>query len=64
VYFYNSTFDLAYSGQFHPSFYENGGTYVIEIPASAINSKLSSGVYFIIAKTVNSDYKWKIAVIR
>ncbi|MCX6120466.1 MAG: hypothetical protein NTX44_02455 [Ignavibacteriales bacterium] len=64
VYIYNSTFDLAYSGQFHSSFYENGGTYVIEVPASAIKSKLSSGIYFILAKTVNKSYKWKLAVIR
>jgi hypothetical protein len=64
VYIYNSNFDLAYSGQLRSSFYDSGGTYVIKVPASAIKSKLSSGIYFIIAKTVKSNYKWKIAVIR
>jgi hypothetical protein len=64
VYIYNSAFNLSYSAQLGTSYYENGGTRVIEVPASAIKSKLSSGVYFIIAKTKNSDYKWKVAVIR
>ena len=64
VYIYSSAFDLAFSGQLRTSYDENGGTRVIEVPASAIQSKLSSGVYFIIAKTMNGDYKWKVAVIR
>jgi hypothetical protein len=64
VYIYNANFDLAYSGQLRISYYENGGTYVIAVPVSALKSKLSSGVYFVLAKTVNSDYRWKIAVIR
>jgi hypothetical protein len=61
---YNSALDLAYSGQLRTSYNENGGTRVIEVPASALQSKLSSGIYFVIAKTINGDYKWKVAVIR
>jgi hypothetical protein len=64
VYIYNSALGLAYSGKLNTSFNDNGGTRVIEVPSSAIKAKLSSGIYFIIAKTVNSDYKWKVAVIR
>jgi hypothetical protein len=40
------------------------GFRAIVVPTSEIKSKLSSGIYFIIAKTANSDYKWKVAVIR
>jgi len=64
VYIYDSALKLAYSGLLHTNFNENGGTRVIEVPASEIKSKLSSGIYFILAKTVNSDYKWKVAVIQ
>jgi hypothetical protein len=64
VYIYDSALKLAYSGQLHVYYNENGNTRVIEVPASEIKSKLSSGVYFILAKTANSDYKWKVAVIR
>jgi hypothetical protein len=61
---YTSDFSLAYSGQLRTSYNENGSTRVIEVPASAVQLKLSSGVYFILAKTANSQYKWKVAVIR
>jgi hypothetical protein len=64
VYIYDSALKLAYAGQLQTSYNENGGTRVIEVPASEIKSKLSSGIYFILAKTANSDYKWKVAVIR
>ena len=64
VYIYDSALKLAYSGLLHTYFNENGGTRVIEVPASEIKSKLSSGIYFILAKTSNSDYKWKVAFIQ
>jgi hypothetical protein len=64
VYIYDSALKLAYSGQLQTNYNENGGTRVIEVPVSEIKSKLFSGVYFIFAKTANSNYKWKVAVIR
>ncbi|RPI04633.1 MAG: hypothetical protein EHM64_09345 [Ignavibacteriae bacterium] len=64
VYIYNSALGLAYSGQLQTSYSEDGGTRVIVVPASAVESKLSTGIYFIIANTVNGSYKWKVAVIR
>jgi hypothetical protein len=62
VYFYNSSLDLSYSGKL--DVVNRYNTRVIEVPTSKVISKLSSGIYFIIAKTVNKDYKWKVAVIR
>jgi hypothetical protein len=64
VYIYNSAMKLAYSGQLSTNYNQNGGTRVIEVPASELKSKLSSGIYFILAKTVKSDYQWKVAVIQ
>ena len=62
VFFFTSSFHLAYSGFLNVN--NEGGFWAILVPTSEVKSKLSSGIYFIIAKTVNSDYKWKIAVIR
>ncbi len=63
VYFYGSSLNLASSGQFS-IFYNPNGTRVIRIPASALKEKLSSGIYFIIAKTAANNYQWKVAIIR
>jgi hypothetical protein len=62
VYFFSSSLDLAYSGQANISYEYD--TRVIIVPTSQVKSKLSSGIYFILAKTANSTYKWKVAVIR
>jgi hypothetical protein len=62
VYFYTPSLSLACSGSFN-IIYEYGSR-IIVIPTSEIKSKLSSGIYFVFAKTVNRDYKWKVAVIR
>jgi hypothetical protein len=62
VYFYTSSLSLACSGSFN-IIYEYS-TRVIVVPTNEVRSKLSSGIYFVIARTANHDYKWKIAVIR
>jgi hypothetical protein len=62
VYFYSSSLDLSYFGRSNVS--SEYGTRVIVVPASAVKSKLSSGIYFVVAKTETNNYKWKVAVIR
>jgi hypothetical protein len=62
VFFFTSSFKLAYSGFLNVE--NEDGFRSIVVPTSEIKSKLSSGIYFVIAKTANSDYKWKVAVIR
>lgn len=61
-YFYSSSLSLAYSGQLPVSI--KGLNRVIVVSASEVKSNLSSGIYFIIAKTKNNEYRWKVAVIR
>jgi hypothetical protein len=53
---------LAFSGDYSVSNY-SGGSFIF-IPSADLQSRLSSGVYFIIAHTSNADYRWKVAVIR
>ena len=62
VFFFTSSFRLVYSGSL--SVENKDGLRAIVVPTPEVKSKLSSGIYFIIAKTTNSDYKWKVAVIR
>ena len=62
VFFFTSSLQLVYSGFL--SVNDEDGFRAIVVPASEVKSKLSSGIYFILAKTANSDYKWKVAVIR
>ena len=62
VFFFTSSFKLVYSGYLNVG--NEDGFRAIVVPTSEVKSKLSSGIYFILAKTVNSDYKWKVAVIQ
>jgi hypothetical protein len=62
VFFFTSSLQLVYSGFL--SVNNEDGFRAILVPTSEVKSKLSSGIYFILAKTANSDYKWKVAVIR
>jgi hypothetical protein len=62
VFFFTSAFKLAYSGVLNVD--NESGFRAIVVPTSEVKSKLSSGIYFIFAKTANSDYKWKVAIIR
>ena len=62
VYFYSASLYLACTGQFNIT--DVNGNRMVVIPTSDVKSKISSGVYFVIAKTARSDYKWKVAVIR
>jgi hypothetical protein len=62
VFFFTSSFKLVYSGYLNVG--NEDGFRSIVVPTSEVKSKLSSGIYFILAKTVNSDYRWKVAVIQ
>jgi len=62
VYIYSSSLSLAYSKSLPVSI--AGSNRVIVVQSSELKSCLSSGIYFVIAKTINSEYRWKVAVIR
>jgi len=62
VYFYTSSLTLVYSKHLPVSI--AGPNRVVIVPGHELQSYLSSGIYFIVAKTQNGEYKWKVAVIR
>ena len=53
---------LAFSGNYFVSQY--AGRNYIFVPSTDLQSHLSSGIYIILAHLDNSDYRWKVAVIR
>ena len=57
-----SSLDLAFSGRF--SVTELYGKTVIAIPTQNLRSKIASGVYVVLARVAEREYRWKVAVIR
>jgi hypothetical protein len=40
------------------------GKKVITIPAEALRSKVSSGIYFVVARCGDQEFKWKVAILQ
>lgn len=62
VYFLSSSMALAYTGEYDVT--TEFGTRMIAIPAKDIQTKISSGIYFVIAKMTQSESRWKVAIIQ
>ena len=62
VYFLNSALTMQFSSSYNVS--NAFGANFILVPSSDLQSHLSSGVYFVIARVNQSEYRWKVAVIR
>ena len=62
VFFFSSSLNLAYTSYWEVK--NEKGNRVIVVPTSEIRSKLASGIYFVVAKTANNEYRWKVAVIQ
>ena len=58
----SSSFDLLYSASYTVS--REFGINAIVIPTADFRSKVATGVCFVVAKTQNFDYRWKVALIR
>jgi hypothetical protein len=62
VYLYSSSLSLVYTAELNVTYHNK--SMVIAVSGAELKSKLSSGVYFVIAKTKKKDYQWKVSVIR
>ncbi|MEK6566487.1 MAG: hypothetical protein AABZ41_07265, partial [Bacteroidota bacterium] len=58
----SSSLDLAFSDRFAVT--ELYGRTVIAIPTMKLRSKMASGVYVVLARVAEHEYRWKVAVIR
>jgi hypothetical protein len=62
VSFVSSSLNSVFNRQFNTSM--EFGKRSIAVPTSLLKSKLSSGIYFVIATVNGNQYKWKVAVIK
>ena len=62
VYFLTSALTVRFSAKYYVG--NSFGANYILVPSSDLQSHLSSGVYFVIARVNESQYRWKVAVIR
>jgi hypothetical protein len=62
VFFLDASLDLAYSGRY--PVVESFGKKVIFVPSSDLSSKLSTGVYFVVARCGDEEFRWKVAVLK
>lgn len=62
VYMFGSSLDLVFSEDY--AVRESFGNKVILIPAEALRSKVPSGVYFVVARCGNQEFKWKVAILQ
>jgi hypothetical protein len=62
VYFLSSSLTLQYSAEFDVE--NQFGNQFIAVPSSEIRSRLSSGIYFVVAKIAGNEYTWKVAIIQ
>ncbi|MBI3005017.1 MAG: hypothetical protein HYY49_06325 [Ignavibacteriales bacterium] len=62
VFVFSSSLDLVFSGQFQVS--ESFGNRLVNVPSTLLHSKVASGVYFIVAKVAENEYRWKVAIIQ
>ena len=62
VYFLSSSMALAYTGEYDVT--TEFGTRMIAIPAKDIQTRISSGIYFVVAKMTHSESRWKVAIIQ
>jgi hypothetical protein len=62
VYFLSASMTLQYSANYMVSG-AFGGSYIY-VPASDLQLRLASGIYVVVARVNQREYRWKIAVIR
>jgi hypothetical protein len=62
IYMFGSSLDLVFSQDYAVT--ELFGKKMIAIPVEALRSKVPSGVYFVIARCGDQEFKWKVAILQ
>lgn len=62
VFVLSASLDLALSGRYPVS--DFFGTRMVSLPAGALNSRVSSGIHFVVLRTATKEYRWKVAIVR
>lgn len=62
VFILSASLDLAMTGRYPVS--DFFGTRMVSLPAGVLNSRVSSGIHFVVLKTSTKEYRWKVAIVR
>jgi len=62
LFFLNGALELVYSHQYQVR--QTFGASYIDIPASDLRSAVATGVYFVVARCGDREFKWKVAIIQ
>ena len=62
VFLLNSALELIYSRQYQVR--QSFGNSYVDVPAGDIRGSAPTGVYFVVARCGDNEYKWKVAIIQ
>lgn len=62
VYILNSSAEQVFARRY--AVRESSGMTVVEVPASDLRGDVPTGVYFVVARCGDEEFKWKVAIIR
>ncbi|MBM2840079.1 MAG: hypothetical protein HW412_607 [Bacteroidetes bacterium] len=62
VFLVNTSLEMVYSGQY-PVRQAFGTTYV-DVPTAGLLGRISTGIYFVVVRCGDTEFKWKVAIIR
>ncbi|MBI3579882.1 MAG: hypothetical protein HY276_00825 [Ignavibacteriales bacterium] len=62
IFFFNSSLDLMYSERY--PVVEAFGKKFIYVPSQDLKTRVTSGIYFVVAECDDAEFKWKVAIIQ
>jgi hypothetical protein len=62
IYLLSSSLDLVFSGDY--SVVESFGNRLAYVPAADMQSRVSSGIYFVVARCDGAELTWKVAIVQ
>lgn len=62
IYLLSSSLDLVFSGDY--SVVESFGNRLAYVPAADMQSRVSSGIYFVVARCDDAELTWKVAIVQ
>jgi hypothetical protein len=62
IFILSSSLDLVFSDHYRVA--ESYGNRYVFVPVQNLQSKVGSGIYFVIARVADSEYRWKVAIIQ
>jgi hypothetical protein len=62
VYILNSAAEKVFARQYEVR--QSFGMTAVEVPASDLRNEVATGIYFVVARSGEQEYKWKVAIVQ